>query len=528
MGNPLFATKSVDKLISDAEHSHGLKRALGGVDLIMLGIGAIIGTGIFVLTGTAAAKNAGPAVSLSFVVAGFASVFAALCYAEMASMIPIAGSAYTYAYATMGELVAWIIGWDLILEYLVGAATVSVGWSGYVCQFIKHATGSEMPFAWTNAPYLWIEHGKSHPLAGKVLESAHAFIVNKQEVMMQAGQMVPKEALSVGEFFHQQGAILNLPAVIITLFVTALLIKGVKESARFNAVIVFVKVAVVLAFIAFVFPKVNKANWEPFIPESLKDESGHPIFGKFGFTGILQGATTVFFAYIGFDAVSTAAQECKNPKRDLPMGILGSLAVCTVLYIAVSLVLTGVVPYGELNVAHPVSLGAERAGLVWLTYAVEIGAIAGLSSVMLVMLMGQPRIFFSMAQDGLFPAVAARVHPKFGTPHITTAITGVVCAVAGGLLPIDILGELCSIGTLFAFVLVSIGVMILRLKRPDLQRGFKVPGGPFIVPVMGALTSGALMYTATSHTLIRLFVWMGIGLVIYFLYGVRKSKLRAA
>ena len=300
----------------------------------MLGIGAIIGTGIFVLTGTAAAKNAGPAVSLSFVAAGFASVFAALCYAEMASMIPIAGSAYTYAYATMGELVAWIIGWDLILEYLVGAATVSVGWSGYVCAFVKGTLGIDLPSAWTTSPLAWFE----------------------------AGKVLPDGKVSDGQFWHNAGAVINLPAVIITLLVTAILVRGVKESARFNSIIVFIKVTVVLLFIAFVGPKVNTALWHPFVPEQLKDPEGHAIFGKFGFSGILQGATTVFFAYIGFDAVSTAAQETKNPKRDLPIGILGSLAVCTVLYIAVSLILTGVVPYPDLNVSHPVSLGAQRAG----------------------------------------------------------------------------------------------------------------------------------------------------------------------
>jgi APA family basic amino acid/polyamine antiporter len=278
----------------------------------------------------------------------------------------------------------------------------------------------------------------------------------------------------------------------------------------------------VLLFIAFVGPHVVPSNWTPYVPEN------EGTFGRYGISGILQGATTVFFAYIGFDAVSTAAQEAKNPKRDLPIGILGSLAICTVLYIAVSAILTGVVPYKDLNIAHPVALGAERAGIGWLRTFIEVGAIAGLSSVMLVMLMGQPRIFFSMARDGLLPAAAAKIHPKYGTPHITTAITGVVCAVAGGLLPIDILGELCSIGTLFAFVLVCLGVMILRLKRPDLERKFRVPGGAFVVPLLGALTAGLLMYTATTHTIERLFIWMALGLVIYFLYGRKHSVLRRA
>jgi APA family basic amino acid/polyamine antiporter len=294
----------------------------------------------------------------------------------------------------------------------------------------------------------------------------------------------------------------------------------VKESARFNGIIVIVKVVVVLLFIAFAAPYVHPENWHPFIPENTGE------FGHFGVSGVLQGATMVFFAYIGFDAVSTAAQETRNPQKDLPIGILGSLAICTVLYIAVSSILTGVMPYTQLGVAHPVALGAEATGQRWLAMAVEVGAIAGLSSVMLVMLMGQPRIFFSMAQDGLFPQVAAKIHPRYGTPYITTILTGLVCAVAGGMLPIGILAELTSIGTLFAFVLVSLGVMILRLRNPDTPRAFKVPGGPYVVPLCGAATSGLLMYTATTATIIRLFGWMAIGLAIYFAYGRKRSKLR--
>jgi APA family basic amino acid/polyamine antiporter len=316
------------------------------------------------------------------------------------------------------------------------------------------------------------------------------------------------------------GAIINLPAVFITLFVTAILVVGIKESARFNSVIVVIKVAVVLLFIAAATPFIRTENWHPFIPKNTG------VFGHYGISGILQGATMVFFAYIGFDAVSTAAQETRNPRRDLPIGILGSLAICTVLYITLSLILTGVVSYTKLSVPHPMAVGIAATGVRWLETAVEIGAIAGLSSVMVVMLLGQPRIFFSMAVDGLLPPVAAKVHPRFGTPHITTITTGVACAVAGGLLPIDILGELTSIGTLFAFVLVSLGVMILRLKRPDIPRSFKVPGGPFVIPILGALSSGCLMYTATTHTIIRLFAWMAIGLGIYYVYGRKHSKLR--
>jgi APA family basic amino acid/polyamine antiporter len=364
--NPLFSTKSVDKLRSDAEYGYGLKRTLTAFDLVLLGVGGIIGTGIFVLTGRAAAANAGPAVALSFTVAAMASAFAGLCYAEMASMIPIAGSAYTYAYATMGELIAWIIGWDLILEYLVGAATVSVGWSGYVCAFFKNVTGHELSATWTRAPFVWDE---------------------------------------AAQHLQATGAIINLPAVFIVLAVTAILVVGIKESARFNGIIVLVKVAVVLMFIATAAPFVRHENWVPFIPANTG------TFGKFGISGILQGATMVFFAYIGFDAVSTAAQETKNPQRDLPIGILGSLAICTVLYIAVALILTGVVPYTKLSVPHPIAVGIAVTGSHILESAVEVGAIAGLSSVMLVLLLGQPRIFFSMARDGLLPPMAAKVHP---------------------------------------------------------------------------------------------------------------------
>ncbi len=477
----LFATKSVDRLREAALDDHGLKRSLGALDLVMLGIGAIIGTGIFVLTGLAAAQHAGPGVALSFVVAGVASAFAGINYAEMASMIPIAGSAYTYSYATMGELVAWIIGWDLILEYLVSAAAVSVGWSGYVVAFLHDTFGVALPSAWTSAPIVWNEKAQA---------------------------------------FQTTGAFLNVPAVLIVCAVTAILVRGIKESARFNTAIVFVKVAVVLLFIAFAAPYVRTANWHPFVPPNTGK------FGQFGPSGILRGATRVFFAYIGFDAVSTAAQETKNPQRDVPIGILASLSICTVLYIAVSLILTGVVSYTKLDVPHPIAVGVEATGQRWLATAVEIGAIAGLSSVMLVMLLGQPRIFFAMAQDGLFPPVAAKIHPRFGTPYITTIVTGGACALAGGVLPIDILAELTSIGTLFAFALVSIGVMILRLKRPNIPRGFTAPGGPYLIPILGVLTSVGLMVTATLPTIIRLFAWMAVGLAVYYAYGRKHSKLR--
>ncbi len=481
MGNPLFRTKSVDQLRESADVETGLKRALSGFDLIMLGIGAIIGTGIFVLTGTAAATSAGPAVCLSFIVAAIASGFAGLCYAEMASMIPVAGSAYTYAYATMGELVAWIIGWDLILEYMAGAAAVSVGWSGYMVAFLEQMLGHDIPSKFTNAPV-------------KFDDATSSFIAT--------------------------GDIINLPAVIIVALVTMILIKGVKESATVNSIIVVIKVIVVLLFIFFAAPFVNQENWKPFIPPNTG------TFGHFGLSGIFRAASLVFFAYIGFDAVSTAAQEAKNPKRDMPIGILGSLVICTVLYIIVSLILTGVVHYTKLDVPHPIAVGIQATGIGWLEIAVEVGAIAGLSSVLVVMLMGQPRIFFSMAQDGLFPQWATKVHPTFGTPYITTIVTGVIVATAGGLLPIHILGEATSVGTLLAFVLVSAAVMILRLKRPDVPRAFVAPGGPFLVPILGMVCSAALIFTSTFATQVRLWAWMAIGLALYFVYGAKHSRLR--
>ncbi|MBC8131695.1 MAG: amino acid permease [Deltaproteobacteria bacterium] len=479
--NPLFATKSVDRLRAESENTHGLKRTLTATDLVLLGIGAIIGTGIFVLTGHAAAANAGPAVVLSFVVAGIASGFAGLCYAEMASMIPVSGSAYTYSYATMGELVAWIIGWDLILEYLVAAATVSVGWSGYVVSFLRNVVGISLPNAWTNPAFRFDD---------------------------------------VQGSFVATGAVMNLPAVFITVLATAILVLGIKESARFNSIIVAIKVTVVLLFLVFATKFIKPENWQPFIPENEGP-------GRFGFSGIMRGASVVFFAYIGFDAVSTTAQEAKNPRRDLPIGILGSLAVCTVLYILVSLVLTGVVPYRQLSVPHPMGLAAEVTGIRWLEAAIELGAIAGLSSVMVVMLMGQPRIFLSMALDGLFPKFATKVHPRYGTPYVTTILGGGFCALCGALFDIGVLGHLVSIGTLFAFALVSMGVLILRRTRPDIPRGFAVPGGPYLVPLGGVVTSLYIIYEAGWQTQLRLLIWLAVGLVIYVAYGRRHSKLRA-
>ncbi|WP_420128679.1 amino acid permease [Longimicrobium sp.] len=478
----LFARKSIDELRADAfsEGEHALKRSLTAMNLVLLGIGAIIGAGIFVLTGTAAARNAGPAVVISFVVAGLGCLFAGLCYAEFAAMIPIAGSAYTYSYATLGEFIAWIIGWDLILEYLFGAATVAVGWSGYFTEFMREI-GLNLPEAWTQAPLN--------------VQGTHTLVRNP-------------------------GAIINLPAMILILLMTCLLVVGIQESAKFNNIIVYVKTAIVLLVIGFGFQYVDAANWSPFIPPNTGE------FGEYGWSGVVRAAAVVFFAYIGFDAVSTAAQEAKNPQRDLPIGMLGSLAICTVLYILMALVMTGMAHYTELNVPHPVFVALEKAGepLAWLRYFVNIGAIAGLASVVLVMLMGQPRIFYSMSRDGLLPPVFGKVHPRFRTPYITTILTGCVAALVAGFFPIGLLGELVSIGTLLAFVIVCAGTWYLRVKEPNRERPFKTPLVP-LVPILGILTCGFMMYFLPLDTWLRLIVWMIIGVVIYFVYGRHHSVL---
>ena len=511
----LFRTKSLSELMPE-EGEGGLKRALTASNLVLLGIGAIIGAGIFVLTGTAAAQYAGPAIVLSFVLAGLGCLFAGLCYAEFASMIPIAGSAYTYGYATLGELVAWIIGWDLILEYLFAASTVAVGWSGYFTAFMAEL-GIKLPPALTGAPYSVVG---THTLVP-------AQICTDPGTGTVAVNAVTRTAVPVADCVAQGytlvNGILNVPAMVLILLITSLLVVGIKESARFNNIIVYVKVAIVLLVIGFGIKFVNTDNWVPFIPPNT-GESGH-----FGLSGIVRGAGVIFFAYIGFDAVSTAAQEAKNPQRDLPVGILGSLAICTVLYIAMALVMTGIAHYTELNVPHPVFVAIEKAGpsLKWLGFLVNIGAIAGLASVVLVMLMGQPRIFYSMARDGLLPPVFGKVHPSFKTPYISTIITGVVAALIAGIFPIGLLGELVSIGTLLAFVIVCGGIIVLRRVQPDLPRPFCTPLVPF-VPIMGILICGYMMYGLPADTWIRLAVWMAIGLTIYFLYGKHHSKLNKA
>ncbi len=463
MANSLFATKPIEELKQQAAASgeHSLKRVLTALDLTTLGIGAIIGTGIFVLTGQAAAAYAGPAIVLSMILAGIASALAGLCYAEFASTVPIAGSAYTYGYATLGEFVAWIIGWDLILEYALGAATVSVGWSGYVVSFL-HDLGIQFPAALSAAP-------------GTAVKLADGSNVT---------------------------AVFNLPAVIIAVLVTTLLVIGIQESARVNSVIVIIKVLVVIMVIAAGAMYINTGNWHPFIPKNAGE------FGKYGWSGILRGAGVIFFAYIGFDAVSTAAQEARNPQRDMPIGILGSLVICTILYVLVSGVMVGLVPYTELGVPAPMAVAIDAAKaqagagfmgsvIKVMPYLVKLGAIAGLSSVMVVMMLGQPRVFMSMANDGLLPAWAKKIHPRFRTPWVTTILTGVLVSIAAGFTP----------------------------KRPDLERGFRTPLVPF-VPALSALVALGLMAGLPWPTWRRLIIWMVIGIAVYFLYGYRHSELR--
>ncbi|MES2524110.1 MAG: amino acid permease [Gemmatimonadota bacterium] len=509
----LFALKSMAVLQQEAgaEGTDTLKRSLGALNLTLLGIGAIIGAGIFVLTGSAAAQYAGPAVVYSFIIAGFGCLFAGLCYAEFASMIPIAGSAYTYGYATLGELVAWIIGWDLILEYLFAASTVAVGWSGYFVAFLGQL-GVHLPPQLASAPM---------DMQGTSLVRAGLCVDNVTGQIMQAGGQAISAAkcdLSVGTV---QAGILNIPAMLLVLALTALLVVGMSESAKLNNAIVAIKVTIVLLVIGFGFQYVNSENWTPFMPVNTG------TFGEFGISGVIRAAAVVFFAYIGFDAVSTAAQEAKNPQKDLPIGILGSLAICTVLYILMAFVMTGLAKYTELNVPHPVFVAIEKAGpaLAWLGYLVNIGAIAGLASVVLVMLMGQPRIFFAMSRDGLLPPLFGKVHPRFQTPYVATIITGLVAAVIAGTFPIGLLGELVSIGTLLAFVIVCGGIIVLRRNRPELPRPFRTPMVP-LVPILGIIVCMGMMAFLPLDTWLRLAVWMALGLAIYFFYGRHHSKVR--
>ncbi|MBA3759903.1 MAG: amino acid permease [Gemmatimonadota bacterium] len=476
----LFRRKSVTALQAEAAADHSLKRALGPLNLTALGIGAIIGTGIFVLTGTVAAQNAGPAVILSFVLAGVASVFAALCYSEFASLVPMAGSAYTYSYATLGEFVAWIIGWDLVLEYALSATTVAIGWSGYMASFLKDL-GIHIPAQFQAA-------------RGTVVTLADG---------------------------STEVALFNLPAVLIIAIVTTLLVVGIKESATVNNVIVVIKLAVVILFIVLAAPHVNPDNWHPFIPPNTGDRE------HFGFSGVVAGAAIVFFAYIGFDAVSTAAQEAKNPQRDMPIGILGSLVICTVLYVVVAAIATGVVPYAQLDVPDPIAKVADHAGLGIFASLIKMGAIAGLSSVILVQLMGQSRVFYSMSRDGLLPAFVQKIHPRFRTPYITSIVTGLAVAIPAAILPVRDAAKLVSIGTLLAFVIVCMGVLVLRIREPNLHRPFKTPFVWFVAP-MGALSAAYLMFYLDIETWVRLLLWLAVGLAIYFLYGRKHSRLAAS
>jgi APA family basic amino acid/polyamine antiporter len=470
----LLARKSIARFQAEGNAST-LHRALGPLQLTALGIGSVIGTGIFVMTGTAASLHAGPALLISMLIAATGCALAGLCYAELASMIPVAGSAYTYAYATSGELMAWIIGWDLILEYALATATVAVGWSGYFNSLMDDL-GLSLPAALTGPP-------------GTMLTAASG---------------------------AQVAGVFNLPAALIVLVVVALLVIGIRQSAGTNTVLVLLKVGVLIVFVTAGVSYVNRANLTPFIPANTG------VFGEFGWSGIFRGAAVMFFAYIGFDAVSTAAQEARNPQRDVPLGMLASLAICTVIYLAVATVLLGIVPYTRLNVADPLAVGIDATGMRWLSPVIKVSALFGLFSTMLVQLLAQTRIFYSMSRDGLLPEPFGRVHPRWRTPHISTVLTGIVVSLAAGLLPIGVLGQLVSMGTLLAFVLVCVGILILRKTAPDQARPFRTPLVPW-VPVGGALFCLAQMVSLPLSTWIRLVVWLVVGMAVYFGYGKRRA-----
>lgn len=492
MLSKLLATKPIQAM-SDTAQPGELRRTLSAGALTAIGVGGIIGTGIFVLTGVAAANHAGPAIVLAFILAGIGCIFAGLCYAEFAAMIPTSGSAYAYSYATLGEFIAWFIGWNLVLEYLFAASTVAVGWSRYLVKFLDSFGVNFLPEALTNAPVdLCPPSGVFGHLATAC--TPHTLI--------------------------HTGAMINLPAMLVIAVVTAILVVGIKQSSAVNAVIVAIKVAIVLLVIGFGAFYVNPEYWHPFIPPNTG------VSGEFGWSGILRAAGIIFFAYIGFDAVSTASQEAKNPQRDVPFGILASLLICTVLYVLMSGVLTGMLPYLKLNDAAPVAAALEaHPDLLWLTRPVILGAIAGLTSVILVMMLAQSRIFYAMSRDGLLPPAFRAIHPKFQTPVFSTVLTGTCAAIVGGVFPIGILGELVSIGTLTAFITVCIGVLVLRHTRPDLPRPFRVPFVWFTA-LGGIAFCGAMALGLPGDTWLRLLVWTIIGICIYFGYGYRHSVLR--
>ena len=505
----LLTTKPLAKILADANETgeHSLRRALGPLQLIAIGIGSIIGTGIFVLTGTAAANHAGPAILLSFVLAAVACVFSGLCYAEFASMIPVAGSAYTYCYATLGEFIAWIIGWDLILEYALGAATVASGWSGYVLSFLQDF-GILLPPRLAGSPGTVFVFYQGH----------------WERLTAQLQKGLDLSHVDAATLPHQYSSF-NLFGFLGILFVTAILVVGIKESVAFTSAVVIVKICVLLIFIGlganylFGHPAEASANWTPFLPHN----TGH--YGAFGWSGVARAAGVIFFAYIGFDQVSTAAQESKNPVRDLPIGILGSLAICTFIYILVAAVLTGLVRYTSLDGPAPIATGMEVTGVRWGSTLVKLGAICGLSSAMVVTILGQSRIFFSMSRDGLLPEWASAVHPRFRTPYISTILVGMCVASVAALTPIHVISELVSIGTLLAFVIVCAGVWILRGRKSEVPRAFVAPWIPF-TPIMGILISLLMMLSLGWETWGRLILWLAIGVSIYFAYSRRHSRVR--
>jgi len=474
----LFRKKDVATMLREAESGGGLRRTLTASNLVALGIGAIIGTGIFVITGQAAALYAGPALTLSFVISALGCVFAGLCYAEFAAMIPVSGSVYSYSYVTMGEFLAWFIGWDLILEYLFACSAVAVGWSGYMRNLLLE-WGIDLPEQLTTSTFKYAN----------------------------------------GEW-ALSGSLVNFPAICIVAAVTALLLCGVRQSAWVNNVIVLVKVAVILLFIGFGLSYVDTSNWLPYIPENTGK------FGEFGWSGILRGAAVVFFAYLGFDALSTAAQETRNPQRDMPKGILLSLALCALLYVAVTAVLTGIVSYSQLNVDAPIALAIDRAGegLRWMGPFIKLGAIAGISSVILVMMMGQSRIYYAISNDGLLPSLFSKISPKRGVPQNAILFSGILTGAIAGLFPLNVLGELVSIGTLMAFSIVCISIMVLRKTHPQLHRPFKVPW-VWLIPTLGAFFCIVQMAALPASTWFRLVLWMLLGIVLYFVYGKRNSRL---